>query len=149
VSVLDRTTLFATFTLQSAALGLYGITAVNGQNDSTTLADCFTIEESNSLGIAGNVFAPEVNRPGQLSIIRVEFTNAGNTDVVNPRLVLRSLAGTKITLDANNLNSGTTEITFDLKEIDGPAGILRPGGGGFFTVYSVTTGNQLFFLDKE
>jgi hypothetical protein len=142
--------MFVTFNLNDAPLGVYDVTAINEANDSTTLANSFTIEAANNSLVAGNVFAPSNSRLNSAAIIRVEFSNPGNTDIVNPQLIIRSLGGSPISLSPIvSPSGGASEIAISVEEANGLPGILRPGASGTVFVYADTKANLSFFLSNN
>jgi hypothetical protein len=150
INIINPTTMFVTFNLNDAPLGVYDVTAINEANDSTTLANSFTIEAANNSLVAGNVFAPSNSRLNSAAIIRVEFSNPGNTDIVNPQLIIRSLGGSPISLSPIvSPSGGASEIAISVEEANGLPGILRPGASGTVFVYADTKANLSFFLSNN
>lgn len=146
VTVSSPASLFAWFSLQDAALGVYDVVAENSEGDTAVLRDGFTIEAGNAAGLSTNVLAPPSTRPSRVIMLKVQFTNTGNTDLINPVLKLTSLGGAPIAFEPSELANNTKVLTLKLKELNGPAGILRPGASGTIVVYARATTALGFML---
>lgn len=139
VKLINPTSLFARFNLQEALLGVYDVIAENSVGDTAVLHSGFTIEAGNAADLLTSVAAPPTARPSNIITLRVQYTNNGNTDILNPVLKLTSLGGAPIAFEQAELVNGKKELTLRLQELNGPAGILRPGASGTIVVYAKAT----------
>jgi subtilase family serine protease len=146
ISITNPVSLFARFNLQGAPLDVYDVVAENSEGDTAVLRDGFTIEAGNANGLQTNVVAPPSTRPSGTIILRVQFTNTGNTDIINPVLKLTSLGGAPIAFEPSELANNAKVLTLKLKELNGPSGILRPGASGTIIVYAKATTALGFML---
>ena len=138
--------MFATFDLKGATLGDYDVVAQNERGEVADLKKSFKIVAGTAANLLTNVIAPPSTRPSNVISITVEFTNAGNTDIVNPILLLSSLAGAPIGFTVAELGFNTKELSLPLQELNGPGGILRTGATGTITVYAKATTALSFTL---
>jgi len=139
VTVSNPASLFARFSLQGAPLGIYDVVAENSEGDTAVLPNGFTVEAGSAMSLSTNVLAPPSTRPSNTILLRVQFTNTGNTDIINPVLKLTSLGGAPIAFVPSELAKETKVLTLKLKELNGPDGILRPGASGTILVYAKAT----------
>lgn len=103
----------------------------------------------NSGGLVVNVISPPSTRPSNVISMTVEFTNSGNTDLINPVLKMTSLAGAPIAFNVSELLNNTQELTLNLQEFNGPVGRLRPGASGSVIVYAKALTSLSFMLIEE
>jgi hypothetical protein len=146
VRIVDPTKVFATFNLAGATLGSYDVVAQNTKGETATLKNGFTIVTGVAPNLLTNVVTPPSTRPSSIISIEVQYTNAGNTDIVNPVLKLGSLGGAPIAFTVADLEKNTKELTLSLKELNGPEGVLRPGASGTIIVYSKAMTALTFML---
>ncbi len=140
VQHVDPTKVFATFDLDGKTTGLYHVTAEKTGGETATLSNGFEIVAGGPPDLAINIQQPANARPNQIITIKIEYANNGTTDLLNPVATLKSLDNAPVALEVAGLSAGTTELDIDLEELNGPAGILRPGAGGVVTVYVKVTG---------
>lgn len=146
----DPTTLYARVDLDSAALGAYDVVVENEAGDTAVLVQGFKVVPGTAAQITTNVIAPPNTRPTNVLSIRVEFSNNGNTDIVNPVVKLTSLGGAPIALKPGELANAGASLTLMLQEAGGPAGRLRPGAKGTIIVYAkATTVLGFMLMDNE
>ncbi len=146
LSIVDPTRVYATFDLQDATLGAYDVVAENAKGEVTALSQGFTVVAGGPPNLLTNVVAPPNTRPSNVISLTVQFTNAGTTDLVNPVLQLSSMAGAPIGFTVTELEDKATQLALPLQELNGPAGILRPGATGTITVYAKATTSLSFSL---
>ncbi|MEZ6132743.1 MAG: CARDB domain-containing protein [Planctomycetaceae bacterium] len=132
----DSGTVWATFDLQGLAPDLYDVQIVQ-DGQSTLLEDAFTV----NTGILGSVQAtlssPGALRPGQSGIVRVDYANVGQTDVVSPILVVSAVDAVLRPEGSDRFVGNTVELL--AINDNGPAGILTPGAtGSFFLTFAPT-----------
>ena len=138
---------FATFDLTGADLGVYTLGAYNYCADTTKLVDCFTVVEGEPENLATNLIIPVGLRANRYCMLTLEYGNIGNTDIVNPRIVLRSEGGSWIGLRRGELNIHRTELEIPVITADEPDGILRPGVRHTVTIYCYTSGELHFYIN--
>lgn len=158
IKVLNSTSLFATFNLQGARLGVYDvrISKPNGQN--TSLADAFTVVAGSGGGLSGgasgggfyckvvnvgveqllgvDVQYPASTRTRRVFPMTINFGNSGNVDIPIPTRMLVSMAGTPVSFLAEGMLDNLQELLIEFKELGGPEGVLRPGATGSITIYT-------------
>ena len=138
---------FATFDLKGADLGVYTLGAYNYCADTAKLVDCFTVVEGEPENLATNLIIPVGLRANRYCILTLEYGNVGNTDIVNPRIRLRSEGGSWIGLRRGELNIHRTELEIPVITDDEPDGILRPGVRHTVTIYCYTSGELHFYIN--
>ncbi|MDF2191999.1 CARDB domain-containing protein [Paraflavitalea sp. CAU 1676] len=147
---IDPTSLYARVDLDSAALGAYDVVVENEAGDTAVSVQGFKVVPGTAAQITTNVIAPPNTRPTNVLSIRVEFSNNGNTDIVNPVVKLTSLGGAPIALKPGELGKAGATLTLPLEEAGGPAGRLRPGAKGTIIVYAkATTVLGFMLMDNE
>ncbi|MBO9562795.1 MAG: hypothetical protein J7621_08480 [Niastella sp.] len=158
VKVINSTSLFATFNLQGARLGVYDvrISKPNGQNAS--LADGFTVVAGSGGGLSGgssgggfycnvvnvgveqllgvDVQYPASTRTRRVFPMTINFGNSGNVDIPIPTRMLVSMAGTPVSFLSETIIDNLQELLIEFKEQGGPDNVLRPGATGSITIYT-------------
>jgi subtilase family serine protease len=136
ITYVDPTTVFATFNLLGRPLGFYDVVAEKPGGELAKLKNGFEVISGLPPDLQVNVRYPSSTRPGNIFSMKVEFINAGNTDIPSPFLTLQSHGGSPIAFQILDLINGDTELGLTLTEANGPPGVLRPGAGGIVVVYS-------------
>jgi hypothetical protein len=75
-----------------------------------------------------------INRP---VVIQIHYNNPTNFDIPAQSRILYSEAGMKMAFTKEGVPTGTTSLYLELTEPGGPPGIIRAGGSGTITVYTV------------
>ncbi len=148
-AIVDPAMLYATFNLNGAQPGDYDVVAINKNGDSAVLKTGFEVVAGTAPGLITSVVAPPGARPSNVIAMSVEFTNGGNTDLIGPVLKLTSLGGAPISFSIPGLADNRKELTLSLHELNGPAGILRPGASGTIIVYSKAISTLAFTLMRQ
>ena len=138
---------YATFDLTGAELGIYSLRADNYCAGSAYLHNCFEVVEGEPENLATNLIIPRGLRANRYCCLTLEYGNIGNTDIVDPRIVLRSLGESWIGLRRGELNVHLTEIEIPTTFEGEPDGILRPGVRHTITIYCYTNAQMLFSID--
>ena len=139
---------FATFDLTGAELGVYTLGAYNYCVDTVKLVDCFTVVEGEPENLATNLIIPVGLRANRYCMLTLEYGNIGNTDIVNPVIVLNSMGGSWIGLRRGELNIHRTELEIPTDQFeDEPDGILRPGVRHTINIYCYTNAELEFYID--
>lgn len=166
VHFVDPTLVYPTFDLTGASPGFYDVVAdgwlfipVTFTQDSITfitsqeiieataiLEDGFEVVAGSSPNLQVNVVQPANTRANSIVSMSIEFTNAGNVDLLSPTVVLNSLAGTPLSFTVSGLANLITELEIILSESNGPPGILRPGVSGSIVIYSKSSAGLGFSL---
>lgn len=136
MKIADPTKIYATFNLDGASLGKYDVIAKNSKGDSTVLRNGFEVISGTAANLVTNVVTPPSTRPSNIISLSVQYTNSGNTDIINPVIRLSSLGGAPIGFNVSDLAGNVKELTLNLYELNGPDKILRPGASGTVIVYS-------------
>ncbi len=144
----DQSTLFATFDLTGLTTGQYTIEVLDN-GVTTTISTPYTVNNGVAGYLQAQVIGPATIRQYTDGTVRVEYVNAGSTDISAPLLDLAA---------DNALLELLGQPTFDGSDIrflainpNGPAGILAPGSRGSFTfVYhpTVSSGAVNFSLSS-
>jgi CARDB len=146
--VVNPTLAYVTFNLAGQELGDYDMFGLNENEnlsvDTARLADAFAIETGLPPDIQLNVIRPSNARTNRVISFDVNFTNNGNNDIVNGKLLLLSNAGNPIAFTPEGLDDKKTQLDIPLEEEEGLKGRLRPGGSGSTKVYTKAT-NALGF----
>lgn len=145
----DATNAFVTFDLNKAPAGIYDVVAVKPNLEVAMLEEGFEVGLGGTEDLQVNVSRPSSSRPGRVFSMTVEYTNSGTCDIVNPVLILKSIAGAPISFTASGLSAGDTQLILDLQELNGPPNILRPGASGSIVVYSKSTTGLGYILSKQ
>ena len=98
----------------------------------------FTVNDGPVGSLQVQVDGPSTLRPGQPGVVTVNYSNAGETDVLAPVLTLA------VQNALLQLPDGGLGVSVDFLGVDeeGPAGILSPGARGTFSlVFQPTTSN--------
>ena len=149
IKIIDPTKLFATFNLLNSDLGVYDVLAENEKLETATLVNGFEILPASAAGLQTSLITPPSTRPSNIVGLVVQFTNAGNTDIINPQIILTSLGGSPLAKNVSELNNSmVTELILTLHEVNGPVGILRPGASGSITVYTKAISALMFSLSQ-
>ena len=123
----DRTTLFATFDLIGLAVGQYDIRVEDG-GTIFTLAQPYTVNSDPKGHLETVLITSPSIRQGREGTIRVEYVNAGNTDIQAPLLELKASNAVLKLLGEDSF--GNSSRDFLAINPSGPAGILSPSAGG-------------------
>jgi hypothetical protein len=121
---MDATRVFVTFNLMDAPLDVYDVVAINDKNDTTILKNGFEVVENSPFGLVTSVKAPGRMR---VATIAIQFANSGNIDLPVPKFKLISEDLLPIAFLKKDLNKGQIELEFELREVNGPQHVLRPG----------------------
>lgn len=163
----NSTTVYATFNLQGAPLGVYDVTLIKADSSEAMRENAFTIVVANNGGLitgsGPNTGAGNPNEPGcdpgapsgmnsQLSVelvvppkallgrpvvIEVHYTNPTNFDIPAQSRILYSDEGVKMAFTKEGVPTGSTSLYLELVEAGGPPGIIRAGGSGTITIHTV------------
>ena len=162
----NSTTVFATFNLQGAPLGLYDISLTKPDSAVAIMINGFSVVAANNGGLitgggpntgSGNGNAPGCY-PGAASglnsqlvvelivppivlitrpvVIQINFSNPTNFDIPAQTRILYSEEGLKMAFTKAGVPTGSTALYIELTEPGGPPGIIRPGGSGTITVHT-------------
>ena len=123
----DPTKAFVSFNLAGAPLGFYDVIAINSKGDSTVFVNGFEVVESSPFGLVTSVKAPGRVRINTSTTISIQYANDGNIDIPVPGFKLISEDKLPIAFTRKDLEKGQTELEFELRELNGPQHILRPG----------------------
>ena len=167
VQVVNQTLAFVTFDLLNKTKGVYDVEAIKSGGAAATLPQSFTIRQGPGNTIAGSgnggpgygtgfvcsisnigfedemetyVLAPATTRINLLTTLTVYFKNEGTVDIPVPTKFLVSLSDqVPLGFTASQLLENKKDLILECKEEGGPPGILRPGAGGFFKIYTKST----------
>lgn len=145
--VIDPTVVYSTFNLRGYELGEYDIL---GEKDleNTMLPKGFKVEAGGSEEIDVSMVRPGNQRSNAVLSMTVVFTNKGNTDAVNQKLLITSNAGAPIAFTDADLSKNYSALEITMQEENGPPGRLRPGGSGSVTIYTKSSGALGFTILK-
>ena len=120
----DSTTLWATFDLRGLPVGAYDVRAGDGTR-STALNDVFEVTDGPVGSLSLNMVLPSALRPGQSGVVRIEYSNEGDTNIDAPILGL-GVRDALLKTEAGKVPS----TVFLAPNQDGPDGVLAPGMRG-------------------
>jgi subtilase family serine protease len=143
----DPTKIYARFNLQGAALGKYDVVAESSKQQLAVLDDGFEVVVGIAPELLTNILHPSSTRISSYEILTIQFTNAGNTDLVNPVLILHSVGGAPVGFKQADLALLKTDLTIPLQELNGPAGVLRPGAIGSVIIYTKAVSTLGFLVE--
>lgn len=138
---------FVTFDLEGESTGAYDVIVELADGQQTELLKGFEIVAGIPDNLYVNILHPEAARPNRNVQLLIEYENGGNTDILNPSAMLRSLAGAPIGLSQQELEQALTELDLALLEEGGPEDRLRPGVGGRILIFTKSTNILGFILD--
>jgi hypothetical protein len=149
----NTTRAYPTFDLTGLELGLYNIAASKSCNGTAILNNAFTVVEGEEPNLQVNLVAPTATGPNATIAVRVEFNNAGNTNLINPSRKVINLMQGPVSLLFSTLNIATSELELYFEELGGPPGILRPGANGSLIIYSksgvISNGNVIGVVKND
>ncbi|MEO1258443.1 MAG: CARDB domain-containing protein [Bacteroidota bacterium] len=136
LAFVDQTLIYISFDLKGKPIGFYDVEAINSVGDSTELVDGFVIEQGLPPDLQFSFSHPPNTRTESIVEMKVEYKNNGNTDLIDPVILLNSIAGTPVAYTIEALEDQLVELTLELQEEGAPTGILRPNGVGVIHVFS-------------
>ncbi len=132
----NSTRVYPTFNLNEVPVGKYSVAASRLCDGLAVLEDAFDVVEGSDADLQVTVVSPAASVPGAIIPVRVEFANAGNTNLVNPSRTVINLMNGWIARNYDELSLATDRVHLFFEEPGGPAGILRPGVQGSVVIYS-------------
>jgi hypothetical protein len=163
---LNSTTVFATFNLSGAALGIYSVNVKRSSGDSTTLPNSFQVVAGSSGGTGGSnnftcsiqnigfednletdALYPASTRINRIVSITIVYANNGNVDIQLPKRYLVSLGGAPVSFNTD-FNEALKKLLLEFKEAGGPPDVLRAGASGFIKMYSKAVAPLSFIITE-
>jgi hypothetical protein len=144
---LDPTQVYVTFNLLNYDTGYYDVVGVRGI-ETTSLVDGFQVVPGDIGDLNVSVFRPGNTRTGNNIALKVIFTNTGNVDLVNQRVIVTSTSGAPIGFTIDDLAKDVYSLEVLVQEDAGPAGRLRPGASGSVEIFSKASGALGFTIIK-
>jgi len=136
----DPTKVFVTYNLAGAKLGKYDVVAIKtSKPDTAKLMKGFEIVNGVASDLQVSISKPANVRPSAITAMSLDFANVGNTDIDVPTIILKSLALAPVGMSVPDLENKKTELTFMLKELNGPQWVIRPGAYGSVLIYTKST----------
>lgn len=135
-----------TFDMTGAEEGVYSIEAYNYCAGYTYLMNSFVVVPGLPENLSTNLIIPDGLRLNRYCILTLEYGNIGNTDIVNPKIRLCSLAGAWIGLERGEINVHRTELDIPIGMEGEPEGILRPGVRYTVPIYCFTNDGLGFVI---
>ena len=126
VTVPDSTTSYATFNLNSAAAGVYGLRVLMGNSAATLSAAVHVVAAPAAHALETSILLPSRFRANRPFTGHIVYRNSGNVDIAAPILVLSSNGQAGLRL-ASTAAFSTEDLILVGGSFEGPAGILRPG----------------------
>ncbi len=127
--------MYVSFNLESTAVGTYNVIAQKANNEITILENAFEIVEGESGKLIVITDFPRF-MPGITINFKIMYENQGNTDILNPFAVLKSLNGMPISFTKSDLRKDETELQLHFTELKGPPNVLRPGAKGSIIIFT-------------
>lgn len=168
---LNSTEVFATFPLQGKPLGAYDVTLSKGDTSIAVLNNGFSVVTANNGGLitgggnntgAGNGDMPGCD-PGAASglnsqliteivvpakvlagwpfVIQINYSNPTNYDIPAQVRTLYAEDFVKLARTKEELPNGTSNLTLQISEPNGPPGVIRAGGSGTLLIYGKPNAN--------
>ena len=144
---IDPTKVYARFNLSGAALGMYNVEAENAKHEIATLVNGFEVVPGLAPELLTDILHPASTRISSTEVLTIEYTNAGNTDLLHPVLILHSIGGAPVGFSLAELSNHTTDLTIPLQELNGPPGVLRPGAIGSVIIYTKAIATLGFLIE--
>jgi parallel beta-helix repeat protein len=138
--------LYPTFNLEGKTIGVYDVLAKKQTGEIVGLDSAFNIVQGTASNLVTNVLRPTNTRANRVITLRLEYTNAGNTDIVNPIVILKSAGGAPLGYVPERLSDGITELTILLQEPGNSSNRLRPGASGTVLIYTKSSSALGFTL---
>ncbi len=136
ILVLDKDDYEGDYGRTPAAPGIFDIHLIKPGIDTVIVPDGFEIVPGSGENLLINIQHPPSVRPNRFLTMSIQYANAGNNDIIDPKAALISLEGAPIGLDMSDLQYNIRDIQIEFTDPDGPPGILRPGS--FWTVHIYT-----------
>ncbi|MCB9252822.1 MAG: right-handed parallel beta-helix repeat-containing protein [Flavobacteriales bacterium] len=133
--LLDPTKVYVTFNLTGYDTGFYDIKGIK-PNETTVLKNGFKVVPGDGGDLNVTIARPGNQRTNNVSSMQVLFTNDGNVDIVDHKIIITSNTGAPIALDPNDLSKNQTSVEITVQENGGPPGRLRPQGNGAVDIYT-------------
>lgn len=133
---INTTKVYPTFNLSEAGIGKYSVAASKLCDGLAVLEDAFDVVEGTDDNLQVSVVSPAASVPGAIIPVRVEFANAGNTNLVHPSRTVINLMNGWIAEHYDEIGLATDRVNLFFEEPGGPVGILRPGVQGSIVIYS-------------
>jgi RHS repeat-associated protein len=125
--------LFATFNLTGAAPGAYTLSVQQG-GTTFTVPTTFQVTAATAGTLSLDVNVQEFIRTGRTGTVVVSYTNATSNDIVAPFVTVYSENPLVFFSTPGNPNNFTSVVQLLAVAPSGPAGILRAGQSGQFTL---------------
>jgi RHS repeat-associated protein/uncharacterized repeat protein (TIGR01451 family) len=90
VTLVSPTTLWARFSLNGTATGVYSVHAVWPGGGEASLADAFTVTGGIGPRLEAHIVAPGAVRPGRQYVLWLEYANTGDADTPAPLFIVSS-----------------------------------------------------------
>jgi len=145
VYFVDGTQIYVTFNLRWLTPGLCDLRLINPDSLSTELADAFEIIPGQGPKLLVRLVAPSSVRPDRDFTLWLEYTNAGDVDMIPPIFVISSPNGAPMSLYPDRTPMDRPIQVFGVS-FSGPPGVLRPGISQSIPIYSHSPrGGQMEF----
>ena len=135
----DSGLISATFDLTGHPTGLADVQVVNSGGATQTLPHAFNIIAGQPGRLVTSLSAPSAVRLGREFQVSINYTNAGDSDLLAPVLHLGVTSPGELSL-TSDVSGAATGLDLIAVNPNGPAGILPPGASGQITVYAASTG---------
>ncbi|MEZ5044095.1 MAG: choice-of-anchor J domain-containing protein [Saprospiraceae bacterium] len=156
VAWLNEEKLYASFDLSRQELGKYDVQIRNPDFQEATFFDGFEVVDG-AIGWGGVAYTdcpatdfevgqlleievqrPAGARPNRVVPMTIHYRNTGNIDLPLPTRVLTTLNNVPLSLTEGGLSEQKTELFLELRELGGPANVLRAGASGSIKFYVKT-----------
>ncbi len=132
----DPTSVFATFDLDSANLGIYNVVAEDTTGALAFLLGGFEVVTSTGHVLETNIETPASTRIGRIIEVTIQFANGGNVDIPTPERALLSLSNSPMGFTVDEIKYGFTDLFLEFREPGGPEDVLRPGALSSITIFA-------------
>jgi len=146
VHYVDPTTIYATFDLTGANVGVYDVEVRKENGTTAVLEDGFEIIEGSPPSLVISIDHPPNTRLNRIVPMTLHVVNDGLTDVPVREIFAISTAGATLGRTVTELEQGRTDIPIDLHIPGEPLDVIRPGGTVSVTFYTVSDSPMRFQL---
>ncbi len=146
VYYMNPTTLFATFDLVGATIGLYDLTVRKASGKTATLQDGFTVLEGLPPSMIFSIDHPPNTRLNRIVPMTLQVVNDGNVDIPLIEIYAMSLQGAYLGRTATELDYERQDVPVDLHVPGEPLEVLRPGATVAVPLYTLSNAPMRFQL---
>ena len=135
----DANTAYVTYNLDSIDLDTYNVEAVKADSSMAYIYQGFEVVEEGITDLQLDIEGPgSVSRRQNPLKITIRYINAGNTDIIDPKVLVSAPYNNGLAYTLQDLlsNNTTYQLIVNLKEEGVPLSLLRPNASGTIEVFA-------------